>query len=300
MTKILPVFVPILALALALSGCSGEPRIDTTSAYALNKSVAEVSTELAPADAERFQAAIATLVDASKNESQGLEALAAALGPKIGGKTAGEVIAIADAWSAAEAKRIAEEQRQAKLAELETNISEYTLEIARLEKVIKAEAAVVAKGLPEFSFSEQRYFWRESLAESYPIIDVRITNNHDRAIETVIIRGQLHAAAGGDALVDGKLRFEFPRGLKPGKSQKMRFEPDVFGIWAKADLKDRTDLTFSVEIANAGYPDGSELIRTYVFRGDDPVVRLEGLRRRLTKAKTDHAALVKEIKSASL
>lgn len=299
MTKSLPAIVPVVALVIALGGCSGETRIDTTSAYALNTSVAEIGAELPPADRARFNAAVATLVKAHRGDTQGLDALATVLGPEIGGKTAAEVIAIADAWSAAEAKRIAEEQRQQRLAELETNIRDYTSEIARLEIVIRQEAAMVASALPQFAFSDERYFWRETQAESYPIIDVRMTNNHDKAIETVVIRARLHAG-GGDALVDGKLRFEFPRTLKPGQSQKMRFEPDVFGIWAKADLKDRTDLKFTVEIANVSYPDGSELIRTYVFRGDDPLVKIEGLKRRLAKATTEHAALVKEIKSASL
>ena len=62
MTRTMPAFVPALALAIALGGCSGEPRVDTTSAYALNNSVAEISAELEPADRQRFQAAVATLV----------------------------------------------------------------------------------------------------------------------------------------------------------------------------------------------------------------------------------------------
>jgi len=302
MRKSLPVLALTSVLTLSLGGCFGETVIDTRSAAALNETVAEISEDLSPAERKRFKAAIKTLVDANRSgeggEARNLDQIAAALGPHIGGKTAMQAIAAADAWTAAEEKRLAELERRHRLKELEGNISEYTAEIARLETVIVEQAAQAEIVRGKIGLSGERYFWKETLAEDYPLIDVEVTNNHDRPIRTVVIRARLRGKDGPDPLVDGQLRYEFRSSLKPGKSVRMRFEPDVFGDWAKTDLKDREDLELNAEIVNLSYPDGTELIRTFVFRGDDPIVKVDGLKRRLEKAQAERSELLEKTQSS--
>jgi DNA-binding transcriptional MerR regulator len=283
--------LPALALAIVLSGCFGDTVIDTSSVEDLNESVRDMGEELQLNERLRFEAAVQTMIEATRKEGMSLEEVATALETQIGGKTAVEVIAIAEAWTAAEEKRIAEEQRQQKSAELSGKIEEYTAEIARLEKLIVEQKAHSEKVLGEFTLSNQRYFWRGPSQQEYPVIDVELTNNHSQPIEMVVIEGVLRKAGEDKPLVEGQLRYEFPARLQPGKTKKMRFEPDLYGDWAKRELMDREDLELSVDLLNVTYPGGKELIRTYVYRGDDPVIQVESLKRRLGDAMVELKSL---------
>ena len=284
--------LPVLALTIALSGCFGETTVDTSSVDTLNGSVRDISEDLTPDVRLRFEAAIQTLIEANRGDGRSLPEIVVALKPQIGGKTAVEVIMIADAWSKAEEKRIADLERKQTLDDLHGKISEYTSEIARLEQVIIDQNVNSEKVLGEFSVSNQVYFWRGPSGGQYPVIDVEVTNSHSQAIETVVLRGVLRAAGKAEALVDRQLRYEFGARLKPGETKKIRFEPDQYGDWAKAELQGREDLELAMDVINLSYPDGTELIRTYVFRGDDPVLQVENLKRRLNDAKTKLNALI--------
>ncbi|HMB47372.1 MAG TPA: DUF6694 family lipoprotein [Afifellaceae bacterium] len=291
--------VSALALSIALSGCSGEVTIDTSSVEALNSSVREITEELPPADRQRFQAAIETLIDAKRGDGRSLEVVAKELTPEINGKTAPEVIAAADAWVVAEEARLAKLERERTLSDLDGKINEYTAEIARLEKVIIEQNARVKKVLAEFSVSKPRFFWRGSGENMYPIIEFDVTNSHSEPIETVVVSAALMEEGRAEPLNEGQLRYEFPRRLQPDKTASVRFEPDVYGDWAKKELRGREDLKLSAEVANMTFVGGEELIRTYVFRGDDPVLQVENLKRRLVEAKTQRNALLEETKSSS-
>ncbi len=278
------------AMVLSLGGCFGETVIDTRSGSAFKDSVDLISEELSPAERKKFHAAIKTLTEGHLSDGRSLDEVAEILGPKIGGKTATDAIAAADAQIAEEERRAAELKRQQELKSLEAKISEYTAEISRLETVIveQAERAKIVR--VKFDLFGARYFWRESNAENYPLIDIEIANLHDQPIRTVVIKARL-SEPGGKSLVEGKLRYEFRSNLKPGTRTKMRFEPDIFGPWGNAALKDREDLTLSVEVENLTYPNGAELVRTFVVRGDDPVFRIETLKRRKTEAQAELEAL---------
>jgi hypothetical protein len=284
--------LPVLALTIALSGCFGETTVDTSSVDTLNGSVRDIAEDLPLAEKLRFEAAIQTLVEANRGEDRSLPEIVAALKPQIGGKNAAEVIAVADAWTKAEEKRVADLERKQTLDDLHGKISEYTSEITRLEKVIVEQNANSEKVLGEFSVANQVYFWRGSSGRQYPVLDMEVTNNHSKAVETVVFRGVLRAAGKAEVLVDRQMRYEFGARLKPGETKKIRFEPNEYGEWAKAELEKRDDLELSVDIINLSYPDGTELIRTYVFRGDDPVLKVENLKRRLNDAKTRLNALM--------
>ena len=74
-------------------------------------------------------------------------------------------------------------------------------------------------------------------------------------------------------------------------TSEMRFEPDIFGPWGNAALQDREDLVLSAEVENLTYPNGAELIRTFVVQGDDPTFRIKTLKRRKTEAQAELEAL---------
>lgn len=279
--------IPALVLSAALAGCFGETTIDTSSADALNETVREIATDLPPQERVRFQAAIKTLIEANRQDGMTLDQVAAALAPSIGGKTAAEVIAAADAWIAAEERRLAELERQKRLAELDADIRQYTAEIAKLEKTIASQTVRAEQGLSEFSLANARYFWSGPSAQQYPVIEVDLRNNHGRDIETVTVRGTLRKTGAAGPVVDGQLRYEFPAHLRTGKTGTMHFEPDVYGDWANEVLKDRDDLELDMEMVNLTYPGGEELIRTYVYRGEDPLIQLDTANRRLKDAKAE-------------
>jgi hypothetical protein len=201
------------------------------------------------------------------------------------------VIATADALIAAEEKRVAALERKRRLKELQAEITEYTAEISRLETLIveQAEKAKVVRA--RFDLSGARYFWRESNAETYPLIDVEIANNHDQPIRTVIINARLSEPHGAKPIVEGKLRYEFRSNLKPGARATMRFEPDIFGDWGNEALKDRDNLVLSAEVENLTYPDGAELVRTFIVRAEDPQFKVKSLRRREAEARAALAGM---------
>ena len=279
--------IPAFVLSAALAGCFGETTIDTSSAEALNESVSEIATDLPPQERTRFQAAVQTLIKANRKDGMSLDQVAAALAPSIGGKTAAEVIAAADAWVVAEEKRLAEQERQKRLSELDADIRQYTAEITKLEKVIASEKASAEKGLSEFSLANARYYWRGPSSQQYPVIEVDLSNLHGRDVETVTVRGTLRKTGQPGPVVDGQLRYEFPAHLRAGKTGTMHFEPDVYGDWAEESLRERDDLRLDMELVNVSYPDGDELIKTYVYRGEDPVIQLEAATRRLSNAKAE-------------
>jgi len=279
------------AMVLALGGCFGETVIDTRSGDALRESIARISQDLAPKERKRFQAAVKVLVDAHKGDGRSTDEIAEILGPQIGGKTAADTIAAADAHVAAEKARLAEQERERQLKELAAKISEYSIEISRLELIIVEQAETANSVRSRLDLSDARYFWRESNAESYPVIDIEIANNHDRPIRTVVINARLMEADNNNPLVEGKLRYEFPSNLKPGSRTRMRLEPDIFGDWGNVALKDRDDLTLSVELENLTYPDGVELVRTFIVRGEDPEFKVKSLRRRKAEAQAELEAL---------
>ena len=279
--------IPALVLSAALAGCFGETTIDTSSAGALNETVSEIAKDLPPQEQARFRAAVKTLIEANRQEGMSLDQVAAALGPSIGGKTAAEVIAAADAWTAAEEKRLAELERQKRLTELDADVRKYTAEITKLKKTIASQKAKADQGLSGFSLTNARYFWRGPSAQQYPVIEVDLSNNHGRDIETVTVRGTLRKAGEAGPVVDGQLRYEFPAHLRTGKTGKMHFEPDVYGDWANEVLKDRDDLELDMEMVNFTYPGGEELIRTYVYRGEDPLIQLDTATRRLKDAEAE-------------
>lgn len=284
--------IPALVLTAALGGCFGETTIDASSAEALNESVSDMVGDLQPPERARFEAAVQTLIAANRKEGMNLDQIAAALAPQIGGKTAAEVIAAADAWTAAEEKRIAEMEREKRRSELNADIRKYSAEITKLEKVIADQKVKAERGLSEFSLSNARYYWRGPSGQEYPVIEVDLSNRHARDVETVTVRGFLHKTGESKPLVEGQLRYEFPANLRAGDTRTMHFEPDVYGDWAKESLKDRDDLEISVEMVNLTYPGGEELIKTYVYRGEDPIIRLETASRRLNDAKAELDQLV--------
>lgn len=279
------------AMVFALGGCFGETVIDAHSGDALKESVARISEDMAPKDRRRFQAAIKTLTDAYGGDGRSMDEIAEILGPQIGGKTAADAIAAADALVAAEKARLAEQKRERQLEELAAKISEYSTEISRLELIIVEQAERANSVRAKLELSGGRYFWRETNAESYPIIDIEIANNHDRPIRTVVINARLMKPDDNKPLVEGKLRYEFPSNLNPGARTRMRLEPDIFGDWGNVALRDREDLTLSVELENLTYPDGMELVRTFIVRGDDPEFKLKSLRRRKAEAQAELEAL---------
>ena len=274
------------AMVMALGGCFGETVIDTRSGSAFKDSVDLLSEDLSPSERKKFHAAIKTLTERHLSDGRSLDEVAEILGPKIGGKTVADAIAAADAQIAEEQRQAAEAKRQREMKALEAKITDFSAEISQLETVIveQAERAKIVRA--KFDLHNARYFWRESNAETYPLIDVEIANLHDQPIRTVIINARL-SEPGGKLLVEGKLRYEFRSRLKPGTRTKMRFEPDIFGPWANTNLKDREDLVLSAEVENLTYPNGAELIRTFVVRGDDPVFRIETLKRRKTEAQAE-------------
>ncbi len=247
-----PSIICSVALALLLVGCKSEiARFDTSDEAAYKTSSIAVRSSVAEEERPRFDKAMKlivlhSLIGDEENMLGALGAMAAAgndpsallgkFGSQINGRTAAEVIAVAD--------DIERNRQTRQLAATES-------EIATLEAKLDAEQSKYQKAravLDNIPIEGARYYWQKGDFREQAVIAFKITNNSDRAIAKIVMNGLLETPGRSVPWVKDAFTYAIEGGLEPGESQSLRLAPGMFGSWSKRHLKKRNNLILTVTL----------------------------------------------------
>ena len=274
--------IALIAFAF-LAGCTPEePTIDASNENTYQESVAAVSQGLSEEQRKALSEAMMFIAlgdIAEAMESGGLlgamaatpsdpGAIFAKMAPVVDGKTAQQVIQIADRKRA--------EWRDRQIAAAEAEIGTLEAELARIEQ----EDGSSRSSRGEFNISGSRFYWTDS---SYPepVIDFEIMNNSDQAIRRAYFHGILETLGRAVPWVDKPFNYSFPGGLEPGETQRLRLAPNRFSEWGHSDIRNRNDLVLTITIEDVEFADGKKLRSVSPSEIAEKKARLDHLRRRL-------------------
>jgi hypothetical protein len=202
--------------------------------------------------------------------------LLATVGSQVEGKTAPEIIALADRLK----RDRVEQQLQA------TRVS-----IAEGEQELKAKEAALAKSsevLSSVKVEATRYYWDRSGYVAEPMIAFTVTNNGKAALKNIAFHGRVETPGRAVPWIDETFNHDISGGLEPGETKKLTLAPNRFGPWGNGELADKKDLVLTVRVTNFTQADGLTATET----SDEDVV---ALRERVASLKEGLAKLEAEL-----
>lgn len=224
-------------LTLGVAGCS-EPKIDTSSMPTTIVSIEEVRAALSEERRSAFDHALAIInlsafegFDALRPNRMNVVQLAESANMQINGLTGEEVISRAEGVMRQRLSR----ERQESLRTLE-----------RLEeRAASADRDLQARS--RFVIDEAAYYVsRSPYGAREPVIDISVSNQTDRTITQVQLRGVLTSEGRTSPWVDSSFYYVIPGGLAPGESAKWSLAPNRFGHWGDLDIPSNTTLDISL------------------------------------------------------
>ena len=260
--------LPITA-ALALTGCYDDAAtLDTRDGGTLSDSVSQMTSELAPPQAEALGDALFTLSFGSETppgEPVAISALArepervaARLRHQVDGLTAQEIIDAA---------------RTYKLVSVEG-------ELDRLQREIEkwSSYAISAKTLMRtIALRSPRYYWHENGTVERAVIDFEIVNNSPISLKRIVVMGNLQSPSREIPWARGTFSYTFPGGLEPGERQRLKLLAHTFGAWSQEALREATDADLTLALINVRDAHDTPLIPTEVERLDEMRAQIRSL-----------------------
>jgi Family of unknown function (DUF6694) len=283
-----PLIICSVAFALLLVGCKSEvARFDTSDEVTFKTSSNAVRSSVAEEERPRFDKAMKlivlhSLIGDEKNMLGTLGAMAAAgndpsallakFGSQINGRTAAEVIAVAD--------DIERNRNNRQLAATEG-------EITALEAKLEAEQSKYQKArlvLDNILIEGARYYWQKGDYQQQAVIAFKITNNTGRAIAKIVMSGLLETPGRSVPWVKEAFTYTIGGGLEPGERQNLKLAPGMFGSWSKRHLKTRKNLVLTITLTGVTDHAGVDI----GGRSSDEINRLKS---RLQTLKKNHSEL---------
>lgn len=262
-----------LGFILLLTACGG-PTIDASSDEALERSVEEVRSSLPVDQRKKFDDALRTIafeeVDVagmfatamSGGEMPDPDVTARAVRAKLDGKSASEILAMADK---VEAEREAKQRQQA------------LQEIRELEAA-KSNAAAAREGLAKFQVVRSRISMRENfLGMSEPLITLTVRNGTGAPVSRAHFVGTLASPGRAIPWLKEEFNYGIPGGLEPGEEATWNLSPNQFGPWGSVDAPG--DAVLTVETVQFDGADGKEMLTAKGFDEEDEA-RLAALRKK--------------------
>lgn len=261
----------ILFVALfSLAAC--QPTVDGSSEEAMRDSIQKIKDELPDEKREEFNDAIMTVAfeDVSLKSmmagTQDGESIKDGAMSKLDGKSADEIIAMAEEI---EARRAAEQKRE--------QLEQARKDIKELEKM-RSESNKSEKALEKFVVESSRFYKRSRrYGRDEPIIELEVTNDTDHAISRAYFKGTYATPGRSVPWIQEQFNYSISGGLEPGESAKWSLAPNMFSDWGK--IEERDDAVFTVDVVQLDGPDGQLLYR--VDFDEDDAARLEKLRQKV-------------------
>lgn len=257
MNKRLWCLVPVIALTLAIVGCS-PPAVDSSSEEAAKASVEKIRESLPDADKERFDKALfAVMMNSAMGDKSLLEMAAAdpeqmktqALA-RLDGKSADDIFQMADQIRA---DRLQAERMQA------------LAEIAELEKK-QQDALAAAAGLSKFEVTRSRYYKQpQRYGRPEPVIELSVSNNTGSAISRAYFKGVVASPGRSVPWIEDEFNYEIPGGIESGESVDWSLAPNMFGDWGRDTPP---DAVLTVTVTKVDGADGEALYDSSAFTAE--------------------------------
>ena len=249
----------ILVVGTFALGCDSEPRIDTSSDAVMKTSIEEVRSTLSSEEQEKFDEALQVLAFSgvtlenlfTEGLTGGVSGLQGRFKETLQGKSASEVIAVADSIHS---EREAREREQAlqEIAELEEN---------------QAEAASARQELAKFEVQRSRFSMRKNvLGMGEPIIELTVRNGTSHAISRAYFLGTLASPGRSVPWLKETFNHRIRGGLEPGEQASWRLAPNMFSDWGQVDAPG--DAILTVEVIKLDGADDETLFSSEVFDED--------------------------------
>ncbi|CAO1663828.1 Lipoprotein [Halomonas sp. NYA30] len=235
-----PLRLSAIALSvLMIAGCS-DPKIDTSSMPASVVSVEKVRNSLPTYKRDDFDQGLIIISTASTFNSidilnpnrMNAAEIAESANVQMHGLTGDQVIQRAD--------QILRERRS---REREQAIRTLT----RLEEK-QAKAKSDQQQLARFSIDNARYYMGKSpYGAPEPVIDLEVTNNTDKVVSELSLRGIVTSPDRSQPWVDEQFYYVVPGGIEPGETLAWSLAPNRFGPWGEPQIPSNAELTVRLE-----------------------------------------------------
>lgn len=223
----------LIACAAILCGAACTKRIDTTTDESAQKSIKAVRDSLSAAEREKFDEALKVVAMSEVNFKTLLSGDAPTnMKRSLDGKTAGEVIA------AAEALQREREERERK---------EALAEIAELEKQ-KDDAEKAKVELAKFVVTRARFYKeKQTYGRPEPVIELSMRNETKIPVSRAYFTGTLGSKGRAVPWLKEDFNYSISGGMEPGEWKQVRLAPNMFGDWGRVDAPEDAVLTVIVK-----------------------------------------------------
>jgi len=243
-----------------------EPRIDTTTLETYAKSLENMKKSLSPKENERLDEALRYLRFGEANDYGMLGELLAQLADspelqanlfsQIDGKTAEEIVDLAS-------------QR----------VDEKILSLERDRQEADKTGTLLEAQLP---ISDARFYWSKD-PYSYPVVELKITNDTGVAITRVLFHGTVSAPGRTIPWIDEDFQEAISGGLENGESKLLRIMQTSSGPWGNTDAKKTSEKNIKITVLNAKDAEGGDLAaeKWSAFErtiAGDPLAELRGVK----------------------
>jgi hypothetical protein len=263
MARSLMVFILIL-----LAGC-GQPTVETSSDERMKESIAEVRESLPENRRDEFDQALLTIsmsqvelgAALTEGKTPDQESVVQDLKEALGGKTAEEIIAVADSITAARKAR----EREEALKEIQELIKE------------RDAAAAAAAELAKFEILRARFYKeRDYFGSPEPRILLRVRNGTAYPISRAYFKGKIASPGRSVPWLEEEFNYPISGGLEPGEEAEWVLAPNQFSVWGRVDAP--LDAGLTVVVARLDGPDGEAVLSTQGFT-EESQTRLEALQK---------------------
>jgi len=119
--------------------------------------------------------------------------------------------------------------------------------LTRLEEK-QAKAKSDQQQLARFSIDNARYYMGKSpYGAPEPVIDLEVTNNTDKVVSELSLRGIVTSPDRSQPWVDEQFYYVVPGGIEPGETLAWSLAPNRFGPWGEPQIPSNAELTVRLE-----------------------------------------------------
>jgi len=246
-----------VGLTLLLFGCS-EPTIDKDRP---KESLSEVKAELSAEKLQEFEEAWKTVTSSAISEAMSTafsggevdaEATADSYLKRLDGRTADEVIALADSIEKARER----EERQEAVEEIKSLREQ------------KRRARQAEDSLAQFKVVHSDFYKREQrFGPDRPVIELTVVNKTDHAISRAYFNARLESSGREVPWLEEQFNYKISGGVEPGERQQWELAPNMFSDWG--DVEERSDMMLKVEPYQLDGPEGDALFKANWSESDE-------------------------------
>ena len=266
-----------VASLVVLSGCGGEPTLDTSSEQAVEQSGKALLEALPEEQQEALAMALMahTMAGMAERDCKPDADPVCAI-EHLDGMNANEIIDSASDLGSAMADMLGsslqEGMREARESAQSRQRQRDDARLADLQQR-KEAAQDASETLSKLEIENATFSIRETRFRDEAIIALTFTNTLDKAIAKVYMNGIYQTPGRSVPWLEDTFNYQIPGGVEPGETVQWRLSPNTMSAWSRQEEIDGARLR--IEVEKVVFADGTEIDAT-VFR-DRHRERLEEL-----------------------